>query len=67
MNKKIISILSLFIILVATAITFSHFNQSTTDTQDSSSYNDATDEQIDEEIDDSFLDEDDEIEIGEMV
>jgi regulatory protein YycI of two-component signal transduction system YycFG len=68
MNKKIASLFFLLIIFVSVALTYVYFNQPAVDEQkyDGSS-KDVSDEDLADEIDDTFLDEDDEIEIGEMV
>ncbi len=68
MNKKIISITFLLIILVSLALVYNFYNKSTTDDK----HYDTPIETIDdnnvfEEIDNTFIEEDDEIEIGEMV
>jgi CHASE3 domain sensor protein len=67
-NKKIISIFFLLIILVSIALVYSYFSQNSTDeNQYSSSPNTVTDSDVASEIDNAFLAEDDEVEIGEMV
>ncbi len=68
MNKKIISILFIFIILFSSMLIYIYINQSTSEEKqyDGSTEN-VTDEDITNEIDELFLDEDGEIEIGEMV
>jgi len=68
MNKKIISIFFLLIILVSIALVYSYFSQKSTDeNQYSSSPETLADSDIAGEIDNAFLAEDDEVEIGEMV
>jgi len=68
MNKKIISILFLLIIFVSMALVYSYLNKTSTDEkQFDSSVDTITDENVAEEIDNFFIEEDDEIEIGEMV
>ncbi len=68
MDKKLISIFFLFIILVSVMVMYSYFNQSTTEEkQYDGSTETINDEDIVNEIDEIFLGEDDEIEIGEMV
>lgn len=67
MNKKIISILFLLIILVSSLLVYTYIDQPSTETQDDDLPHTTTEEDIFEEIDNTFLDEDDEIEIGEMV
>ena len=68
MNKKIISIFFLLIILVSIAVAYNYFNQkSTEENQYNSSPKTVTESDIAREIDNAFLAEDDEVEIGEMV
>jgi len=68
MNKKITPILLLLIVFVSVTLAYVYFNQPATDEQKyDSSAKDVSDEDLSDEIDDIFLDEDDEIEIGEMV
>jgi peptidoglycan hydrolase CwlO-like protein len=68
MNKKIISILFLLIIFVSIAFAYSYLNQKETDQgqYDNSSKN-VNDEDLSNEIDDMFIDENDELEIGEII
>jgi len=70
MDKKIISICFLLIIVMAVTVTYIAFNQpSSVENQQNNVPvdGDVTDEDIFDEIDDFFISEDDEIEIGEMV
>ena len=68
MDKKIISILFLLIIVLAVTATYVVYNQPSAEEKQEGSFMDiVTDEEINSEIDDVFLDEDDEIEIGEMI
>jgi hypothetical protein len=68
MNKKIVPILFLSIVLVSLALTYSYFNQPTTEEQQyEGSAEDINNENVSDEIDDTFVEEDAEIEIGEMV
>ncbi|MCK4332936.1 MAG: hypothetical protein KAV40_05090 [Thermoplasmatales archaeon] len=68
MDKKIISIFFLLIIFVSIAVTYSYFNQSITkEKQYDSSIETIDEEDIVNEIDNIFIEEDDEIEIGEMI
>jgi len=68
MNKKIVSILFLSIVLVSLALTYSYFNQPSTEEQKyDSSTEDINNENVADEIDNTFIEEDAEIEIGEMV
>ena len=70
MDKKIISIFFLLIIVLAATVTYVAYNQSPSEEKQQDyvpADGDVTDENIFDEIDDAFLSEDDEIEIGEMV
>ena len=68
MNKKITSIIFLLIIFVSIALVYSYSNKTSTDEKQYDSPVEAiTEENVAEEIDNSFIEEDDEIEIGEMV
>ena len=69
MDKKIIAIFSLLIIVISATVLFVTFNQSSSQEYEQSDYpaEDLTDEDISNEIDDEFLSEDDEIDIGDMV
>ena len=69
MDKKILSIFFLLIIVISATVLFVTFNQSSSQEYEQSDYpaEDLTDEDISNEIDDEFLSEDDEIDIGEMV
>ena len=69
MDKKIISILFLLIIVISATIAFISFKQSESSEgqQTYPAQEDVTDEEISNEIDDSFLSEDDEVEIGYMI
>jgi len=68
MNKKIISILFLLIIFFSMALVYSYLNKTSSDEkQFDSTVGTITDENVAEEIDNLFIEEDDEIEIGEMV
>jgi len=70
MDKKIISLCFLLIIVIAVTVTYVVSNQ-LSQVESQQDYvpadGDVTDEDIFDEIDDSFIPEDDEIEIGEMV
>ena len=69
MNKKILSIIFLLLLLfVSIAFIYIYFNQNEVDEKqyDGSSKN-VNDEDVANEIDDMFIEEDDEIEIGEIV
>lgn len=68
MNKKITSIVFLFIIIISALTLIVYFNQTSTedDTYDDS-IESIDDEDIENEFDDFFLEEEDEVEIGEMV
>jgi CHASE3 domain sensor protein len=68
MNKKIVSIFFLLIILTSIAFAYSYFNQKNTEeNQYDSSAKLVNDADVASEIDDIFLEEDAEVEIGEMV
>ena len=70
MDKKIISICFLLIIVISVTITYIAFNQSSSVENQQNNIpvgGDVTNEDISDEIDDFFISEDDEIEIGEMV
>jgi type II secretory pathway component PulC len=68
MNKKIISIFFLLIIFASIALAYNYFSQeSTEETQYDSTDKNVNDSDVADEIDDSFVEEDDEVEIGEMV
>ena len=70
MDKKIMSLCFLLLIVMAVTVTYVAYTQSVS-VENQQSYipadGDVTDEDIIDEIDDSFIPEDDEIEIGEMV
>ena len=63
MDNKILSLTIILILLIAMASVYVVINQSSDNLFGSS----ITDEDIKNEIDDSFLDEDDEIDIGEIL
>jgi len=68
MNKKTMSIFLLFIMLFSVILIYIYFNLSTTEEKQYNGSNETiSDEDILNEIDQIFLDEDSEIEIGEMV
>ena len=68
MKKKIISIFFLLIIFVSIALGYSYLIKTSTDEkQYDSPIETITEENVAEEIDNLFVEEDDEIEIGEMV
>jgi len=68
MNKKIISLLLLLVLLVSSIVTFAYFNQpakeNTYPTDSSGTINENT---LTNEVDSTFLDENQGIEIGEMI
>ena len=69
MDKKILSIFFLLIIVISATVLFVTLNQSSSQ-EDQQNYSPAeglSDEDISNEIDDEFLSEDDEIDIGDMV
>ena len=68
MNKKIISILFLLIVLISIILIYSYYNEVGDDRKQYDLQYETIDENnIAEEIDNLFIEEDDEIEIGEMV
>lgn len=68
MNKKTISLLLLFIILVAVTVTYAVYNQYTTDNNHSTDSSETiAEDMLTTEIDSTFLDEDQGVEIGEMI
>ena len=68
MKKKIISIFFLLIIFVSIALAYSYLNKTSPDEkQYDSPIETITEENVAEEIDNLFVEEEDEIEIGEMV
>jgi peptidoglycan hydrolase CwlO-like protein len=68
MNKKIISILFLLIVLISIALIYTYSNKVGDDVKQYDMSSDTIDENnIADEIEDIFIEEDDEIEIGDMV
>ena len=69
MDKKILSIFLILVIVVSTTVLFVTLKESTSDEdqQDYSVGEDVIDDDISNEIDDAFLPEDDEIDIGDMI
>lgn len=68
MNKKMISIFFLLIIMVSIAFVYVYFNQNeTNENLYESSGKNINNEDVASEIDDIFIEEDDEVEIGEMI
>ena len=69
MDKKILSIFILLIVVIAVTALYVSYNQSFQEQneQDFTPDNTVDEEDISSEIDDVFLSEDDEIDIGEMV
>lgn len=67
MDKKILSIFLLLIIFTSIIIAYSHLNQSPTDKQYDSPTDNFDEDEIGNEIDKIFIEEDGEIEIGEML
>ena len=68
MDKKIASIAIILVILISATIAFVSFKQLET-TEDNQTYSgeDITNDDISNEIDETFLSEDDEVEIGDMI
>ena len=68
MDKKIISIIFLSIIFVSIAVTYAYLDQPTDDEKQDIIVSDTpTDDEVNNEIDDLFLDEDGELDIGDML
>ena len=69
MDKKILSIFFLLIIVISVTVLFVTLNQTSSEDghQSFSPTEELTEEDISNEIDDNFIPEDDEIDIGEMV
>jgi predicted ribosomally synthesized peptide with SipW-like signal peptide len=68
MNKKIISLVFLLILLVSVTVSYAYFNQSTTiDNHQTNPSGDITQDTLTTEIDSTFLNETQGIEIGEMI
>jgi lipopolysaccharide export system protein LptC len=68
MNKKIISLLSLLILLVSVTVSYAYFSQpSPNDNQQTNTDGDITDSTMTSEIDSTFLNETQGIEIGDMI
>ncbi len=66
MNKKIISLFLLLILMVSITATYVYFNQNN-ETQYDSSDKTVDDTDVANEINDMFLEEDDEVEIGDII
>ena len=70
MDIKIISLCFLLIVVIAVTVTYITSNQLSSEEDQQNyvpAYDDVADEDINDEINDIFISEDDEIEIGEMV
>ncbi|HWR27230.1 MAG TPA: hypothetical protein VN377_02210 [Candidatus Thermoplasmatota archaeon] len=68
MNKKIISLLSLLILLVSVTVSYAYFSQPIpSDNQQTNTDGDITDSTMTSEIDSTFLNETQGIEIGDMI
>ncbi len=69
MNKKIISTFVLLLILISATLVFFTFNQSESDgkSEDYTPIDDFTDDDLSNEIDDYFISEDDDVDIGDMI
>ncbi len=68
MNKKIISIFLFLIIIFTIAATYIYLKDTITNEKQKNSYSEpSTNLDIDDELDDYFLEEDKEVEIGEMI
>ena len=68
MDKKILSILVLLVVVVSATVLFVSFKESSQDEQqDFSTGEDLADDDISDEIDDAFIPEDEELDIGDMI
>lgn len=69
MNKKIITTFVLLIVLISATIFFVSFDQSGSDSDQNNypSAEDISEKDISDEVDDFFISEDDEVDIGDMV
>ncbi len=69
MNKKIITTFILLIVVISATLIFVSFNQPNSDSNKSNypSNENISEEDILEEVDDFFVPEDDEVDIGDMV
>jgi hypothetical protein len=68
MNKKILSLLLLLIVLITVTISYAYFSQpAVKDTNPSDGNGDIDPDTFSSEVDSTFLDENEEIEIGEMI
>ena len=67
MNKKIISIIFLLIVLISLALVYNYYKSANDEKQYDTTFDTIVEDDISEEIDNLFIEEDDEIEIGEMV
>ncbi|MFA5102424.1 MAG: hypothetical protein WC525_04660 [Candidatus Thermoplasmatota archaeon] len=67
MNKKILSLFFLLIVLVSATISYAYFNQSTHSEDHTDIGDDIDNDTLNEEIDATLLDEDEDIEIGDMI
>ena len=68
MNKKIISLLFLLIVMISVTLSYAYFNQQTTsDDNQTGSNGDVNQNTLTTEIDSLFLDENQNIEIGDMI
>lgn len=68
MNKKIISLLFLLIVMISVTLSYAYFNQQTSsDDNQTGSNGDVNQNTLTTEIDSLFLDENQNIEIGDMI
>ena len=68
MNKKIITVLFLLIILVSITLVYNYYDKTSNDEKQYDSLTETISENdISDEIENSFIEEDDEIEIGDMI
>ena len=67
MNKKILCLFFLLIVLVSATVSYAYFNQSTHSEDHTDTGDDIDNDTLDEEIDATLLDEDEDFEIGDMI
>ncbi|MBN2599450.1 MAG: hypothetical protein JXA75_02830 [Candidatus Thermoplasmatota archaeon] len=67
MNKKILSLFFLLIVLVSVTVSYAYFNQTTNSEDHTDTGDDIDNDTLNEEIDATLLDEDEDFEIGDMI
>jgi CHASE3 domain sensor protein len=67
MNKKIITLFFLLLVLGSILVVYSYLNQAADENTYTGSNNDISDEDILKELDELFVSEDDDIEIGDIL